>query len=157
MKVQDSDGASATDSESVQVVEVANVAPTLTAPADQNANEGASTSISLGSFTDPGAADYPWSVDVDWGDGSTHTMFTQNTTGSLGMLNHTYADGPATRTVSVKVTDKDSASDTKTFAVTVNNVAPAVTAPANQSADEGASTSINLGSFADPGPDSPWS
>ena len=40
MKVQDSDGASGTDSESVQVVAVANVAPTVTAAADQTADEG---------------------------------------------------------------------------------------------------------------------
>jgi hypothetical protein len=155
MKVADSDGASATDSESVQIVEIANVAPTVTAPADQNANEGTSTSISLGSFTDPGP-DAPWSVDVDWGDGSTHTTFTQNTTGSLGTLNHTYADGDFERTVTVKVTDKNTSTDTKTFKVTVHNVAPTVNKPADQTANEGTSTTISLGSFTDPGADSPW-
>ena len=39
--------------------------------------------------------------------------------------------------------------------VAVANVAPSVTAPANQAADEGAAKSVNLGSFTDPGPDSP--
>ena len=50
IKVADSDGASGTDSESVQVVAVANVAPTVTAAADQTADEGASTAIDLGSL-----------------------------------------------------------------------------------------------------------
>ena len=95
VKVTDSDGASDTDSDDV-VVAIANVAPTVTGPADQAANEGASTAFNLGSFTDPGA-DSPWAVSVDWGDGSTDTTFNQAATGSLGTTSHTYADGPATR------------------------------------------------------------
>ena len=60
--------------------------------------------------------------------------FNMTLTGTLGTQNHTYADGPATRTVSVKVTDKNGASDTKTFTVAVANVAPTVdAAPADQS------------------------
>ena len=42
--------------------------------ADQTADEGASTSFSLGSFTDPGP-DATWAVDVDWGDGTPTTTF----------------------------------------------------------------------------------
>src|SRR3954471_4138080 len=127
IQVRDSDGASDAASQSVQIVAVANVNPTVTAPANQNANEGASTSFALGSFTDPGP-DSPWAVDVDWGDSSPHAAFNMTLTGSLGSLNHTYADGPATpaRTVSVKVTDKNGGSDTKTFTVQVANVAPTV-------------------------------
>src|SRR5205085_8923953 len=83
-------------------VTVANVPPTVTAPANQSSNEGANASFALGSFTDPGANDSPWSVDVNWGDGTAHTTFTQNTRGSLGSQSHTYADngtGPYTVTV----------------------------------------------------------
>src|SRR3989454_2850632 len=143
------------------VVTVNNVAPTVTAPANQSANEGASTSFTLGSFSDPGVNDTPWTVDVDWGDGSPHTAFSAATQGALGMKSHTYADNttpPATGyTVIVKVTDKDGGYDSKTFKVTVSNVAPTVTAPANQTANEGASTSFMLGSFSDPGVnDTPW-
>jgi PKD domain len=148
-----SDGTTSTSTTFALVVN--NVTPTVTAPANQSANEGTSTSLSIGSFSDPGA-DGPWSVDVDWGDGGTHTTFTQNTAGSLGSLNHSYSDGPSTKTVTVNVTDKDGASQSKTFSVTVNNVAPVVTAATDQTANEGASTSFNLGSFADPGSDSPW-
>src|SRR5205085_2708801 len=75
--------------------------------------------------SDPGP-DSPWAVDVDWGDGSSHATFNSTVTGALGSLSHTYDDGPATRTVSVKVTDKNGGSDTKTFQVAVANVAPTV-------------------------------
>ena len=66
------------------VVTVSNVAPTVTAPANQTANEGASTSFSLGSFSDPGVNDSPWAVDVDWGDGTAHSTFSASSQGSLG-------------------------------------------------------------------------
>src|SRR5213076_776515 len=41
--------------------------------------------------------------------------------------------------------------------VHVNNVAPTVTAPSAQSSNEGENHSFDLGSFSDPGSDSPWS
>ena len=107
MKVDDSDGLSGTDSESVQVVAVANVAPVVTAGADQSAAEGASTAVDLGSFSDPAPNDGDWTVDVDWGDGSSHTSFPASATGNIGSRNHTYADGPDDHTVTVTVTDKD--------------------------------------------------
>src|SRR5256714_6904362 len=153
MKVADSDGASGIASESVQVVAVANVAPRVTAAAGQNADEGASTAIDLGSFTDPGP-DAPWHVDVNWGDGSTNTTFDVSTTGPLGTKNHTYADGPATRTVSVKVTDKDGGTDTKSFTVSVHNVAPTVTLSAanDLSVNEGSTHTYSY-SISDPGVD----
>jgi PKD repeat protein len=139
----------------VQIVAVANVAPSVTAAADQTAAEGASKTFALGSFSDPGP-DSPWAVDVNWGDGSTHTTFSASSTGSLGTRAHTYDDGPATRTVTVKVTDKNGDSDSKTFQVTVANVAPVVTAPSDHTADEGATKDFGLGSFSDPGADKPW-
>jgi PKD domain len=153
IKVTDSDNASDTTSQDVEVTTVANVAPAITAAANQSANEGASSSFNLGSFTDPGP-DAPWSVDVDWGDGSAHTTFSQNTTGSLGAQSHTYADGPATRTVSVSVTDKNNGTDTKTFTVTVNNVAPTVTLSAanDLSVNEGQTRTYSY-TISDPGQD----
>ncbi len=47
-------------------------------------------------------------------------------------------------------------SDSATFKVIVANVPPAVTSPADQTADEGTSKTFDLGSFTDPGADSPW-
>src|SRR5205823_12237556 len=90
IKVTDSDGASTTDSESVQVVDVVNVPPTVTAPADQSSNEGESHSFNLGSFSDPGN-DSPWHVTIAWGDGSAATTFDANTTGTIAPHSHTYA------------------------------------------------------------------
>src|SRR3989440_6600556 len=121
-KIKDKDGGV---SEYTASVTVNNVNPAVAAPSDQNANEGTSTSFSLGSFGDPGA-DSPWSVDVDWGDGSPHTTFSKSATGSLGSQSHTYSDNGA-YTVKVKVTDKDGGYGSATFKVTVANVAPTAT------------------------------
>ena len=161
VKVEDSDHASDTDSEAIQVVHVANVAPGVTSAAGQSSNEGENHSFALGSFTDPGP-DADWSVDVNWGDGSTHTTFTASDVGSLGSQSHTYTNGPSDYTVTVTVTDHeadpaDQLSGSATFAVHVNNVAPSVTAAADQSSNEGENHSFALGSFTDPGPDGPWS
>ena len=101
---------------------VNNVAPVVTAPTGQNANGGASTSFNLGSFTDPGA-DSPWAVDVDWGDGTPHTVFNATSAGSLGSQSHTYTNIGA-RTVTVRVTDKDGGSGSATFTVTVPCIDP---------------------------------
>ena len=65
--------------------------PTVTAAANQSTTATVSHSFTLGSFTDPGANDNPWAVDVDWGDATAHTPFTQATQGSLGSQSHTYA------------------------------------------------------------------
>src|SRR5262249_33853338 len=125
-------------------VVLTSVAVAVTPASNQSTNEGSSTSFSLGSFTQS-PANGPWSVDVNWGDGSSHTTFTASSTGSLGSQSHTYTDGPATRTVTVKVTDSSGGYGTGSFQVSVNNIAPTVTAASNQSASEGTSTSFSLG------------
>src|SRR5206468_1797840 len=79
-------------SEYTTTVTINNVAPTVTAPANQSANEGASTSFGLGSFSDVGVNDNPWAVDVDWGDGSLHTTFSLATQGAITAASHAYAD-----------------------------------------------------------------
>ncbi len=141
IKVTDSDGGSDTASKAVQIVQVANVDPTITAPADQSSNEGDSHSFDLGTFSDPGT-DSPWQVSVDWGDSS--PVDTYSITGSgaasdvaIGPRSHTYADGPNDYTVSVTVTDKNGGSDTKTFSVHVNNVAPTIAISGTANVDEG--------------------
>src|SRR2546425_1157035 len=128
--VTDKDGGTGT---ATFTVNVANVPPTVSAAANQSSNEGENHSFSLGSFSDPGVNDAPWAVDVNWGDGTPHTSFNTSTQGALGAQNHTYADNtPGGYTVTVKVTDKDSGFDTKSFNVDVHNVAPTST-PLNAS------------------------
>src|SRR5205823_4738388 len=117
-RIFDKDGGAST---STTTVVVNNVPPAVTAPASQSSNEGASTSFSLGSFADPGVNDGPWAVDVNWGDGSAHGTFTTSTQGSLGSLSHSYANN-GSYTVTVSVQDKDSATGTASFAVSVANV-----------------------------------
>ena len=152
IKVADSDGASDTASESVRIVEVANVAPSVTAAADQTAAEGAAKSFAVGSFSDPGP-DSPWAVDVAWGDGSTHATFDVTSTGTLGTQTHTYADS-GSYTVSVKVTDNNGDSDSKTFTVEVANVAPTATLEAanDLSVTEGSTHTYSY-TITDPGQD----
>ena len=70
-------------------VEVLNVAPSLRSPSQQTALEGSPAPIALGSFSDPGL-DAPWTVTVDWGDGSLEQVFAVNQTGDLGAPLHTY-------------------------------------------------------------------
>jgi hypothetical protein len=138
-------------------VTVANVPPAVTAADGQTADEGTSKSFSLGSFTDPGD-DGPWAVKVEWGDGSSDTTFTEAAPGPISAKSHTYSDD-GEYTVKVTVSEAGTAptpSDTKTFNVTVANVSPAVTVAADQTASEGTSKSVSLGSFTDPGDDGPW-
>src|SRR3989442_477967 len=135
-------------------VTVNNVAPTITAPANQTANEGASTSFMLGSFSDPGVNDTPWAVDIDWGESSSHMTFSAPAQGPITAQNHTYDDNttpPATGyTVTVKVTDKDGGTDSKTFKVTVANVAPTDTLSNNGPVNEGSPATISFSASLDP-------
>ena len=152
--VKDSDDATDTDEQLVTVT-VSNVPPVITPPAAQTADEGVSKLFDLGSFTDAGA-DSPWAVSVDWGDASSDTDFSETSAGSITDQSHTYADD-GTYTVTITVTEDGAlASDTETFTITVANVAPVVTAAADQTADEGVGKLFDLGSFTDSGADSPW-
>ena len=114
---------------------VANVAPTVSGLTNQPANEGLSAALTIGSFADPGI-DGPWAVTVNWGDSTPSTTFTRASAGSLGSKAHTYIDN-GVYTVTVTVAEDGSVtppSDSKTFQVTVANVAPVVTgSPASQS------------------------
>lgn len=82
-------------------VVVPSTAPTVIAPTNQSAAEGAAQSFDLGSFSDSDGA--PWMVDVNWGDNTAHTTFNTPTAGALGTTPHTYAeDGAYTVTVTVR-------------------------------------------------------
>jgi hypothetical protein len=126
--------------------------PVVTAPADQMAVEGASQSFALGSFADPDGG--PWSVDVNWGDGTAHTVFPQAAAGTITAQSHTYGE-EGSYTVTVKVTDTfEGQFDSKTFKVTVSD--PAVSAmgvPVNLIAGAacGAGVTTPIATFNDAG------
>jgi PKD domain len=93
--------------------------PAVTPPASQTSGEGTSHLFNLGSFGDPDGG--PWSVSVNWGDGTPDTTFTVTSTGPLPSKNHNYREeGPYTGTVTVTDT-LDGQSDSKTFAVNVSD------------------------------------
>jgi hypothetical protein len=108
-----------TTSTDTVVVTVRNVAPTLS-PLALSGETGAATvggnvvGVSF-SFTDPGANDKPWTIDINWGDGKPHTVYNAATQGAQSPSTHTYAAG--TYTLTVKVTDKDGGSDSRTGSV----------------------------------------
>jgi hypothetical protein len=124
--------------------------PTVTPPADQTSVEGASHVFGLGSFTDPDGG--PWSVDINWGDGTSDTTFNANAPGSLGSKTHKYGE-EGLYTVTITVTDTlIDQSDSATFTVNVSD--PPVVASggfsfdANIFIDTGTQT---LATFTDPG------
>lgn len=124
--------------------------PTVTPPAGQTSIEGASHLFDLGSFSDPDGG--PWSVDINWGDGTSDTTFNASAPGSLGSQAHTYSEeGPYTATIKVTDTLIDQ-SDSATFTVNVSD--PAVVASGGFSFD--ANVFVNTGTqslatFTDPG------
>jgi uncharacterized delta-60 repeat protein len=97
--------------------------PQLTAPAYQSASEGISQMFDLGSIAD-GSGDAPYSVDVNWGDGSADTLFTQAAAGALTGQAHAY-DDEGTYEIHISVTNADSNESAVTeFHATVSDVAP---------------------------------
>ena len=87
------------DDDTVEVT-LANVAPTVTLPADRTVIAGASTSVAL-TFSDPGGDDTHTAV-IDWGDGSAETTVDPAVSGFN--RNHTFTT-TGTRTVEVCVSD----------------------------------------------------
>jgi len=124
-------------------------APVVTPPSPQNANEGAAQSLDLGSFSDPDLG--PWTVDVNWGDGTSHTVFAATTAGPLGVRSHTFAE-EGINNVTVTVTDSASLSDAKSFQVTVADPAVVATGGLAISAVEGqAFSNQTVATFTDSG------
>ena len=92
----------------------ANAAPIVTAPANQNANEGGSTLFSLGSFTDA-ATDTPWAVSDDWGRRIHRYDLQRNDCRFAGHGESHVRGRPSDPHVTVTVTDKDGASGQTSF------------------------------------------
>jgi hypothetical protein len=150
--VTDRDGGAGVASFAVQV---ANAPPVVTAAPAQSTVEGTSAALQLGSFADPGQQDGPWTVSIDWGDGSKPSTFSEAAPSALAPLDHSYAQS-GSYTVAVTVTDAHGGAGQGSFAVSVANAPPALSAPANQGGSEGQPVNFDLGSFADAAGDGPW-
>lgn len=84
---------------------VSDVLPVAIDSPDQFAVATIAQSFNLGSFGDPGA-DAPWTITVNWGDGSPNGDFTVNAPGALPTLTHAFATA-GTFNVVVTVNDDD--------------------------------------------------
>ena len=108
----------------------------------------------LGYFTDPGST-APWTVSVDWGDGTAADSYETTGVGQWQYRQHIYAViGDYTSTITV--TDSGGAASSKTFAVTALNVAAVIHGTANRTSVAGPLRWFQLGYFTDPGSTAPW-
>ncbi len=133
------------------VYSVGNVAPSIVLSGSPTVDEGSIYTLNLGKVTDPGQ-DTITSYTIDWGDGviESFTGSPENT-----IATHIYADGPASRLHSVRVTDEDGNFLAGSLTVLVENVAPTVTGLASDfsafcNASKDGEINI-LGSFTDQG------
>lgn len=140
-----------------------NVAPTATFANSGAVDEGSVGSVSFSAPSDPSTIDttagfryaYDFNNDgsFDLGDGT----YAGSGTNAAPVVPALYlADGAGSLVVRGRIIDKDGGFTDYTTTVTINNVVLAVTAPADQQTSTGVLTSFALGSFADPGADSPW-
>jgi len=150
VSVKVTDNESSTDIDTTTVT-VYNVAPTVTVVGDV-INENDSATVS-GTISDPGILD-TFDVVIDWGDGYNETFIYP--AGSTGYSEtHQYPDDDPTVTssdiyvVNVTVIDDDGAEGNATTTVTVNNVAPTVTAVGDV-INENDSATVS-GTISDPG------
>ena len=131
-----------------QSISVQNVAPTIAISGATATSEGALYTLTLGAVSDPGT-DTVTSYVVHWGDGNS------NTYGTNGVKTHTYADGPASRAITVDLIDEDGTFLDRANAksVTVDNVAPSIAISGAASVNEGSVYTLTLGAVTDPGQD----
>src|SRR5205085_7795479 len=130
----------------------ATYAPPVTNHAPVIASNNASVTVNEGATaTNTGT----WS-DADSGDTVTLSAsvgtVTKAGTNASGTWSWSFGttDGPTQGQTVTITADDGTTTTTTTFALTVNNVAPTVTAAGNQTATEGTSKSFSLGSFTDP-------
>ena len=149
VSVVDEDGTFAAGSTGVAVTQPS---ATLSLEAGPNASlaEGSTftRSITFSDGEDNGAPG--WAYSIDYGDG---TVVTGTTLVRNLDLSHLYADGNASHTVTVSLTDGVGESASDSFTVTVDNVAPTAAVTGANSVDEGQTYTLNVAAVADPGAD----
>ncbi len=133
-------------------VTVANVAPVATVSGAAAVAEGATYTLTVSDFFDPGT-DTVSALTVDWGDGTPAQLLLDPDLSAPVMVEHVFADGPATPTITVTATDEDGTFGLGTVAVTVANVAPVATVSGAAAVAEGATYTLTVSDFFDPGTD----
>ena len=134
---------------------VGNTAPVITVPGVQFVDEGSLLTVDTISYVDfggdAGSGDLHLST-IDWDGGVTvvgPTTVGVNQTANTISGTNTYADD-GSYSVDVTVTDDQGLTDTGSFSVTVNNIAPSITTPGNQNVDILVALPIST-TFTDPG------
>src|SRR5207248_6112748 len=107
-------------------------------------NEGDTISLSLTSPSDPSGADTSAGFEYAFDCGSGYGAFSGSSSTSCPTSDN------GSRTVKGKIRDKDGGVSEYTHSVTIHNVPPSVTAAADQSSDEGATHSFDLGARKSP-------
>ena len=142
-KIRDKDGG---ETAYTGTVTIKNVAPTVATPSVTPApsDEGSAVTASA-TFSDPGN-DAPFTCTVDYGSGPVAGVVNGSTcTGP----SHIYDDN-GNFTVTVSVTDKDSASGTNSVVHTVKNVAPTATLGNGGPVNEGSPVTVSFSNPSDP-------
>ena len=150
MDLVDEDGTFVNAGDAHTVI-VDNVNPTIVVSGNARVNEGSVHTVNLGAITDPGADTVTQGV-VRWGDGNEQHY-------TSGAKTHTYADGPNNFAILVDLKDEDGTHLNRgnAFGVTVDNVDPDAHASGESDGRRGHLDQLfDLGSFGDPGTDSPW-
>jgi len=154
LTVSDNLGGSTPSSLIIAVSNVPPSAPALTLSAT-NINENDSVMLS-GSFTDPGTLD-THIVNINWGDGSAHSVLNLPAGTLVFNSSHQYRDDNPTGTasdvytISVTVTDDDGGVGTASTTLTVNNLPPALGGVTITSPIAANGTATLSGTFSDPG------
>ncbi|TXI40681.1 MAG: hypothetical protein E6Q59_03200 [Nitrosomonas sp.] len=124
-------------------------------------NAGSNTSLSEGatfsrliSFTDDAdTGNDGRNYSIDWGDGSIVETGTLAAGVFSANINHSFAEGNASHTVSITVADGSDDTVTQQFTINVNDVAPVIALSGPPSVNEGVTYTLNLGAITDPGID----
>ncbi|MDB5357034.1 MAG: uncharacterized protein JWN24_3487 [Phycisphaerales bacterium] len=122
--------------------------PTASAGGPYSVNEGSSIALSGAGSTDPDSETLTYQWDLNYNG----VTFNPTVTGVSPTFSAAGLQGPASRTIALRVTDLLGAPSTiSTAALTIQNVAPTVGAGANQTVNEGA-TVLLQGTYSDPDP-----
>ena len=144
LEVTDPNGASASHTIAVTIHNAA-PAPTITGA---QFVAGGSAFAPVIAFTDPGAADAPWTYRVEWGDGTVETG-TLNDAGAIALSPHVYG-APGDYTFTLGVTDNSGAEGIAQHLVSIGNRPPVPALAVPATVNEGALASFSASGSSDP-------